>query len=111
MGAFNTVRGQAICPKCDKPVEVVGQFKYGNVRQVEYQLGDVLQWGGNQTGSPGISHVVVDAVAETTCPICGYSDEWDLYVHIRRDQLIGLETATGEHDFAKAGNTFIVLKP
>jgi hypothetical protein len=109
MGAYNTVRGQAICPNCGNLVEVVAQFKFGNVWQFEYELGDSLKWGGNAVGSPGLGHVVVDAIAETNCMSCGFSDEWNLYLYVKQDHLVELRTATGEHDLAREPDGFVVL--
>ena len=111
IGAYNTVRGEVVCPNCATAVQILAQFKYGCVWQVEYEIGDALRWGRNDVGNPGFDHVVIDAVAESVCPKCSFSDEWNLYLHIRRDRLSGLETATGKYDFAKAGENFIVLLP
>jgi hypothetical protein len=109
MGAFNTVVGKAICPKCKRHVRVIGQFKFGNVRQFSYRIGDMLGWGGNEIGRSGFQHVVVDAIAETNCPSCGFSGEWDLYLHVQCDRLVRLETATGDHDFVREGKNYCVL--
>ena len=109
MGAFNKVRGRASCPRCHNSVEVVGQFKFGNVRQLDYQVGDTLRWGGNDLGHPGLRHVVVDVVADGPCARCGFSEEWDLYLHVRHGVLERIETATGQHDFMREGKTYIVL--
>lgn len=109
MGTFNTVRGRAICPNCANEVEVVAQFKYGHVWQIQYNIGDMLQWGRNKVGMAGIHHVVVDAVVEPPCPSCGSSKEWNLYLHIRDDKLAEMETAHGQYDFAKARANFIIV--
>jgi hypothetical protein len=100
----------AICPRCNQEVGVVAQFKFGSVWQHEYRLGEELRWGGNDVGTPGIHHAVVDGVAETECPSCGHDDEWNLYVHVESDRLVKVETATGEHDFLWLKRNYAVLR-
>lgn len=109
MGAFNTVTAAAVCPNCDVEVSVPVQFKYGSTWQHDYAIGDALRWGGNDVGTPGHSHVVVEGIADAPCPNCGYDEEWRLYVHVKGDQIASVETATGAYDFTKEGRTFIVL--
>ena len=43
MGAFNTVRILGTCPSCKNEVNLEVQFKYGDVWQHHYQVGDVTQ--------------------------------------------------------------------
>jgi hypothetical protein len=107
MGAYNTVRGPAVCPSCNTPSEVVAQFKYGLCAQLSYSVGDVIGWN-EYMRSPGHVRVVVDAVAESRCPRCGF-DEWELYVFVDHEQIVELRTATGEYSFIGQGETFIVL--
>jgi hypothetical protein len=109
MSAFNTVTAMATCPRCRLAVDVPVQFRYGNTWQYEYAIGDALRWGGNDVGIRGQAHVVIDAVADTPCPNCGYDDEWHLYVHVRNDRIASVETATGAYDFVKEGRGFIVV--
>lgn len=109
MGAYNTVRGHAACPRCGNNVEVVVQFRFGNVWQFEYELGDSIKWGGNAVGSAALPRVVVEGVAEAECRVCGFANEWNLYVHVERDRLVRIETANGAYDFAKEGRGFIAL--
>ena len=109
MGAFNVVSTSVRCPRCGSLVSVRIQFKFGDTSQHEYVLGDELRWGGNDVGLPGQGHVVVDGVSEEPCPICGYVNEWNFYVHICYDVIERVASATGEFDFVGAGSTFIVL--
>ena len=69
MSAFNTVRGKAACPACGVVSEFDVQFKYGNTWQLEYQVGDELKWGGNDTGNKGIAKVAVEGTGGA-CPNC-----------------------------------------
>ena len=71
MSAFNTVRAQAECSSCHEVVEQRIQFKYGDCWQHEYDLGDRLDWGGNDVGKPGARRVKVHGSSEQ-CPNCQY---------------------------------------
>jgi hypothetical protein len=108
MGAYNTVEAKLVCPRCKSEVSATIQFKYGDTWQYRYALGDRIRWGGNDIGAPGERKVVVDGIVENQCPICGYGDEWNVYVRIGDDQLRAVDNATGEYDFAKVGKTYIV---
>jgi hypothetical protein len=110
MSAFNTVRVSAECPQCRSSVEVRVQFKYGDTWQHEYNVGDVLQWGGNDIGSPGSRQVVVDGEAETPCANCGFDDMWEFYVFVECDKITKVLPADGSYDFGAAGRTYIVLQ-
>lgn len=109
MGSYNVVAASIDCPRCRNRVDVRVQFKFGDTWQHEYVPGDKLRWGGNDVGPPGQTHVVVDGVSEDPCPVCGYGDEWSFYVHIKKDVIEKVTPATGEHDFVRAGSTFVVL--
>lgn len=109
MGSFNVVTTSVRCPKCESNVSARVQFKFGDTSQYEYAVGDALRWGGNDVGSRGLKHVVVDGVAEEACPACGFGDEWSFDVHLENDVIASAVPATGAHDFVKARSTFIVL--
>lgn len=108
MSAFNTVTAKAKCPSCNNEVIAQVQFKYGKTRQINYQLGDFLQWGGNDIGMRGKHHVVVDGAIETECRKCRRG-EWNVYVHIQENSIVLVENADGRFDFSKAGMNYIVL--
>jgi hypothetical protein len=110
MGAFNLVKTQATCPACDQTIEIAVQFKYGDTWQHTYTISQPLHWGGNDVGKSGKAWVVVDGVAETPCPHCGFDDEWNFYVFLVEDRIVRVEPATGEYDFARVQSTYIVLQ-
>ena len=110
MGAFNTVRAAATCPRCQALIEIKVQFKYGDTWQHEYGLGDSLRWGGNDIGVPGKRSVVVDGVAEPPCPKCGFDGEWEFYVFVEGDRISRVLQADGTYDFVRAGRTYLVLQ-
>lgn len=71
MSAFNTVRGEAICPSCGRREIFEVQFKYGHTWQLHYQLGDTLRWGGNDIGVPSAKKVAVEGIGDK-CSSCGH---------------------------------------
>ena len=70
MGAFNTITAPVACPNCGVVSEFEVQFKYGDVWQHHYRVGDPLRWGGNDVGQPGFQEVVVEGIGGP-CPACG----------------------------------------
>jgi len=77
-------------------VDVEIQFRYGDVWQHEYRVGDVLRWGGNDVGAPGQSMVRVEGIAGP-CPSCGAADlEYDILIEadvIRAVEPVGTKRA------------------
>lgn len=111
MSAYNTVSAELRCPHCGGSTRTQVQFKYGDTWQFDYRLGDTLRWGGNDIGEPGRKHVVVDGAAANPCSRCGYSAEWNAYVHVENDVLARVEDADGSFDFAAARANYIVVCP
>jgi hypothetical protein len=109
MSAFNTVVAKLECPNCRSVVTMPVQFKFGNTWQFQYEVGDLLRWGGNDIGQPMLRHVVVDGVAAGRCPRCSYDSEWNVYVHIENDRITRVENADGRFDFAASGKNYLVL--
>ena len=72
------------CSKCDNIYEGRVQFKYGHTRQLEYKIGDKLQWGGNDIGESGAKKVKVYGILESDqCPRCSElntANEFDIIV-------------------------------
>ena len=69
MRAFNRLRAEVRCPNCGSTGEQFIQFKFGDVWQHDYRLGDTLTWGGNDVGRPGLTKVIVSGAGEE-CPMC-----------------------------------------
>lgn len=108
MGAYNTVKAQQICPTCGNLVTFAIQFKYGDVWQYDYHIGDFLTWGGNAIGVPGHKRVVVDAIAEN-CSVCrSEGPEFELY--LEDDQIIAVKPFSNTHDFVACQESYIVLE-
>jgi hypothetical protein len=110
MSAYNIVAGiPATCPQCHAKVLVGVQFKFGATWQYRYIVGDALRWGGNDVGTPGRVRVVADGAADASCHACGYAGDWDFYVFIEHDRIIGVTEADGTYDFVRAGSAYLDL--
>ena len=110
MGAYNEVLGTAECPRCHNNLETTVQFKYAATAHHVYHLGDILTWGGNDIGVPGLAEVLVDGEGVGPCPRCGFNEDWPILITVHRDRLVSLSRATGDYDFSFGHDGFIVLK-
>lgn len=72
------------CERCGVASDRAIQFKFGDVWQYDYEIGDTLTWGGNVQGEPGWTQVVALGVVEDECPNCGL-EESDVGVLIEHD--------------------------
>lgn len=108
MGAFNTVTAPWTDPATGNSHQLTVQFKYGDVWQHEYQIGDTLNWGGNDVGRREDRRVVVDGVLEGEPSILGVPEDFE--VHIVNNKIDRVIPATGAYDFVNASDTFIVLE-
>ncbi|MEU4694709.1 hypothetical protein [Actinoplanes sp. NPDC023714] len=106
--AFNVVTIDETCPVCANPIRRRVQFKYGELRAHEYELGDVLRWGVNEEGVPA-KLVLVEGVPEE-CPACGDDPEW-VYEIVIRDNVIESATRGTTDPFAEADNNYIIVEP
>lgn len=108
MGAYNTVRGPSLCPRCGHSAEFEVQFKYGDTWQHSYRLGDRLRWGGNDIGVPGHKRVLVEGIGGP-CGRCG-ADNLDFDVVVKDDELLGIEPArSGRTNSGPEG--YVVMEP
>ena len=76
MGLYNTLTALVVCSFCEHEHEDRIQFQYGLTRQLEYVLGQDLQWDHAHeranVGVTGAQHVVVYCISEAdACPRCG----------------------------------------
>ncbi len=98
MGMFNTVTAPISCGYCHTMQSQPIQFKYGRTYQIEYQLGDLLDWRSRLVVGrfwPGI--VIVRGIADD-CNFCHHygknNQEWWCYVVINCGHIVAAETAT-----------------
>lgn len=108
MGAFNVVLVEIESPDngCMYPVRI--QFKYGDVRQYEYELGDHVKWGGNDEGIPCARRVVVDGCLEGDPPSGSFPEDYEIY--ITNNIITSVVPATGRWNFGQAKSNFIQIE-
>lgn len=94
MGAFNVLRSWIRCSMCGRGYDARVQFKYGDVWQHEYEMGQSLRWGGNDVGRPVSGVVHVTGVPEGVCPHCGYEELW-CEIIVRAGRIIAVVTYDG----------------
>jgi hypothetical protein len=105
MSAFNVVHLHWHDPQTNKILDINVQFKYGDTWQYEYEVGDILKWGGNDIGIKDVKHVVVFGALEND-----HSEvPEDFEVHIVDGKIEKVIPVTGDFDFVHAKSTFIVL--
>jgi hypothetical protein len=108
MGAFNTVTIDYKCQKCGQMISMIIQFKYGDVWQHQYRVGDMIKWNKNNVGEPGHKRVVIEAFSED-CPICGNLGQ-DFEVWLENDRIIDVKPSGGEFDFVHREEPYIILE-
>jgi hypothetical protein len=106
MGAFNIPAAQTDCPNCGKFAKFEVQFKYGNVWQYRYSLGQQLLWGGNDIGNPGCKKVLIEALGGP-CPYC-LKDDLDFDLLLESDRLVSLKPASKDRDYPHDDGFFIL---
>lgn len=101
MSTFNVLKTSVKCPNCENYYSAKIQFKYGDTWQYEYNLGDMIKWGGYDIGKPGTTSVKVYGILETdVCPICGFinnHNEFDLLV--KDDVIISVNDIENANDY------------
>lgn len=107
MGAFNSLGYTITCPSCSKMSQVALQFKYGEVWQYNYKMGEPLRWGERNVGSPDYRVVVVLAIAEN-CPVCNASGG-DYEIWVENGTIVAVEPFSGKYDFSKQRQEYIVI--
>jgi hypothetical protein len=110
VGLFNTLIAPANCPVCKKRGIFHVQFKYGFTRQLDFMLGEPLQWSGteNDIGSSGARRVVVEGTAEP-CPSCG-EDFLEFDILVESDVIVSL-TPIGKERPYEDPDGFSVIEP
>lgn len=94
MGAFNRLLVEHECVRCGSTVERAFQFKYGHKWQDDYRIGDRLDWGGNDEGTPGLAWVQFAGIPEE-CVACGADDDAFYVITMRSDILTDVARVDG----------------
>jgi hypothetical protein len=103
MPAFNTVLWTAKCSACGRAVDREVQFRFGEVWQYDYVIGDRLEWGSGKR--PAGSRVLVDGYA-LPCPSCSF-ELGECEILVRDDMLEGVRPPSGTYHFGS--DDYIVL--
>lgn len=107
MSAYNLVKAKEKCLTCGVINEFVLQFKYAEVWQHEYQIGDLIIWGNTNIGDPNYKKVVVYAIAEN-CPNCGrFGQEYELL--IENSKIISAKNISGKYKFLGENENFFIV--
>lgn len=91
-----------------EPFDIKVRFRYGDVWQYEYEMGDALLWGDNDIGAADIKYVVVDGELEGKPPYANFPEQFE--VHIVNGRIFQVVPSTGKFDFDQAAEEFIVVE-
>lgn len=108
MGAFNVVRVHWYNPLTNEVSDIDVQFKYGDTWQYEYEIGDVLKWGGNDIGQKNAKKAVVDGCLDALIAPPGVPEDFEVY--IVNGKIENVIAATGQFDFVNSNNAYIILE-
>ncbi|MBX3255087.1 MAG: hypothetical protein KF862_13170 [Chitinophagaceae bacterium] len=108
MSAFNTVKLIWKDPEFQRIYNIQVQFKYGDVWQHEYKVGDFLKWGANDLGDPSSKKVVVEGILEGDKLEENMPDLFDII--IENNQIKAVLPSSGKYDFLSTDNDFIVIE-
>ncbi|MBI3968722.1 MAG: hypothetical protein HY329_24060 [Chloroflexi bacterium] len=107
MGTFNELVTDAACPLCGRLSSFSVQFRYGQVWQHVYRLGDEVIWGDPSVGNPSLPRVLVEGIAGP-CVACG-ADFIEFDVLIADNKLLEVRPLGVEREaFAPEG--YVVLR-
>ena len=107
MSAYNTVGFSWENPKTKEMHNVLIQFKYGEVWQHAYKVGDALLWGNNDIGNPSAKKVVVEGVLEGDKLSNEMPEDFEIY--IIDNKIESIKPFTNTYNFSKTENDYIVL--
>lgn len=106
MGGYNTLIVESVCPCCCERVTLKIQFRYGEVWDYTYFIGDELRWGDENAGTRGKKLVVLDGVAES-CEVCDEAPDYLIFVE--NDVIRAVRQNQGEYQFF-GDDGFIVIE-
>jgi hypothetical protein len=108
MGAFNTLSIEWLNTKSGKKFDVVLQFKYGEVWQYEYKIGDVLKWGDVSEGDRFAREVLIEAIVENDFEENGLPEYFEIL--LKDNVITEVRPLSDTKKYWDAGRGFIVLK-
>jgi hypothetical protein len=107
MPAYNRLHFGYSKRDADRVTKYIVQFKFGNCRLFDYQMGDKLLWGGYEKGVPGKKRVVVHGVAESGEGISDDPEYW--LVFIENDVIKSVAPDDGRYNFKSRDGHHLVL--
>ena len=111
MSSFNILNTIVKCIKCNQEYEAEIQFKFGDVWQHEYKIGDQILWGGNDIGFPNLKQVKVYGVlSKAKCQTCSNetTDEFDIF--IESDVINNISPILNGKEYLKGDGNFLIIK-
>jgi hypothetical protein len=107
MTLYNTLLLDSVCPCCRERTTIKIQFRYGEVWDYIYFIGDEIKWGDGGAGEPGRKLVVLDGVSEA-CDMC--EETADFLIFVENDIIKTIRQNQGEYQFF-GDDGFLVLEP
>jgi hypothetical protein len=108
MGAYNTLTFPWVDANTKEEYELTVQFKYGQVWQDHYSLGDKLNWGANNEGEPGAQQVLVEAILDGVKQVESIPEDFEIY--IVNNIITDVKPLENSKKFFSAGKNYIILK-
>jgi hypothetical protein len=108
MSAYNTIIFPWKDPESNKSYDLLIQFKYGEVWQHEYKVGDLLKWGANDVGDHSAKKVVVEGVLEGEKLTDKMPEDFEIY--IVNNKIENVLPSTHNYDFSKTDNDYLILE-
>jgi hypothetical protein len=107
MSAYNTITVNSKCCNCNEEAQVRIQFRFGDTWDYEYQIGDILRWGGNDIGKKDVVKVVLDGVAEP-CKKC--DAVVDYLIFVENNVIKSFERNYGQYNFVFSDDYYLIIE-
>jgi len=110
MGTYNVLNTIIKCKRCKYLLNVKVQFKFGDTWLYEYQLGDKINWGGNDKGEPNLAKVKAYGILSSgKCPNCGFTNEEEYDIFIENDSIRSIAPLSNISDYNadEEGNYYV----
>lgn len=108
MGAYNTLTIEWNDDNSEQIHVLLLQFKYGEVWQYNYKIGDSLRWGEQNLGDKEAKEVLVEAIAENVDIPIGLVEEFEIF--IRNNIILSAIPLKDKKKYFNIGSNYIVLK-
>ncbi|SFM73717.1 hypothetical protein SAMN05428949_0614 [Chitinophaga sp. YR627] len=102
MGAYNILITDITCSYCNTSHEVKVQFKYGLTWQLDFRIGERIQWETRyDIGTPGTEKVKVYGIRESdpVCPHCGHPEDEEYDIIVEKDIIKSMSPMKNPQDY------------